>query len=1164
MGLRRWITAEPTRIVATAFALVLVASAAGIALVIERDYRDALARRQESVEEVKRQLETRVRRIEDLVTMLRSHAEGFLRDRASTTAVATDARVMRWLADPRDGVHSFDRIPAEERGRETGNLLAFDDEKAKAAGIARVGSSDIATDAEIAIDMVRPFRTVHERNNYVGSIYFVSSRGVAYVYPWRSAAMFDEGFFLNDFFQFGVPEMNPGRSAFWTPAYRSETSLSPVVGRGAPIYDGARFAGVVSMEVAVTDLQASLRSSENDGTLLLVDNRRRVLAESDTTSVSEMQGLAQRLPESLHGPVLGALSLRRFGQIVDDTYVVTYRAFDGAPWMLVEIMPLAVLYASVAGVYALPAATYLGVLVLLFLLTYVVVGRTFRQVQKANEDLSVAYFSLENATDGIVWIDRNGIIIEANRMAAAIGGYAPGSLHGRHVSEVVPALSREDYPRLWQVVVDGGRETPLERTLRHADGSLVPIESTAKYIKTGEYEFACNFIRDITRRKQRDDELRAAKDAAEAATQAKSSFLAMMSHEIRTPMNGVMSMAEMLEQTRLSQDQRSMSQVIRGSARALLTIINDILDFSKIEAGKLDIEAVEFSLLDVVEGAGELIAGRADEKGLDLAVDLDPGIPDRLIGDPTRLRQILLNLMGNAVKFTEAGGVTLKVERLNSIEGTERLRFEIVDTGIGLTPEQRAKLFKAFAQADSSTSRKYGGTGLGLSICQRLVDMMGGTIGVDSVPDEGSTFWLELPFPAVSPLAETPDPAIDDARVVALGFDGPQRRALGRLLAAAGIKPVFAGLGDDPAESDLVLLAGAGDRDAALALGRALSIAGRKVVLAAPRAMASTLGEADRSGFFSTMTLPLRRHRLWLTIAASLGRADLDDAAIEAGSEEAGFAPPPVEEARSAGALILVAEDNATNRIVVSRLLSQRGYAHEIGENGSEAFELYQAKGGYGMLLTDFHMPEMDGFELTQAIRTREARAGGKERLPIVALTADALAGTEQRCLDAGMDGYLTKPIDSGLLAKTLERFLPQAKALRRKAEAAAPDAPDAPAVPAVDPQVLDLARVAETFGALNADARSFLAGFSLEAKRMAAETMAALDAADPAKARHHAHALKGAARSTGATRLGQLASDIQDCLDSDDLDSARLFAGGLGKTADELADAIAPLLEPA
>ncbi|MCC6913044.1 MAG: response regulator [Rhodospirillaceae bacterium] len=665
-------------------------------------------------------------------------------------------------------------------------------------------------------------------------------------------------------------------------------------------------------------------------------------------------------------------------------------------------------------------------------------------------------------------------------------------------------------------------------------------------------------------------ELVEAKNQAEQATRSKSSFLAMMSHEIRTPMNGVMSMAEMLDQTDLSDDQRGMTSVIRSSAAALLTIINDILDFSKIEAGRLDIEKTSFSLIDVVESAGELMSPRADDKGLTLATIIDPACPTALVGDPARVRQMMLNLVGNALKFTEEGSVTVRARLAEgahaegSRAGRAIIHFEVTDTGIGLTPEQQGRLFKAFAQADVSTSRKYGGTGLGLSISQRLCELMQGRIGVTSEIGRGSTFWFELPFDLGDETAPAPID-IHDAAVVAIGFDGPTRAAMETILAAHSVtNATWLGYGDDIVlprsdETTTVFLSARHGDAPTLDIGRALIERAHredvKFALVAPRALVSTLTEAESAGFFAALTLPLRRARTGQTIAAAMGRAELGQRTAAA-DETAQYSPPPVEEARRAGVLILAAEDNATNRIVIKRMLSQRGYAVEIAGNGVEALARYDADPNYGLLLTDFHMPEMDGFALTAEIRERER--GTERKLPIVALTADALPGTAQRCLASGMDGYLTKPIDSKALTATLEKWLPGAAALRqtalrrsKKDEAVK-----------IDPQIFDMARFTETFGPLTAGTRAALAQFLIDAGKMAAAINAAMAAEDWAEARHQAHALKGAGASIGAARLGQLASDVQDCLDASDPDTAGLFTGGLDTTVDELAQAVRPLMK--
>jgi signal transduction histidine kinase/CheY-like chemotaxis protein/HPt (histidine-containing phosphotransfer) domain-containing protein len=697
----------------------------------------------------------------------------------------------------------------------------------------------------------------------------------------------------------------------------------------------------------------------------------------------------------------------------------------------------------------------------------------------------------------------------------------------------------------------------MDRIVKRID---VDVPDTTRHDEIGEMARA---VRVFQRDAYENDRLRT---EAEAATRAKSSFLAMMSHEIRTPMNGVMSMAEMLDQTELTEDQRSMSSVIRSSATALLTIINDILDFSKIEAGKLEIENVPFSLVEVIEGAGELISARAEEKGVDLIVDLDPAIPDGLVGDAVRLRQILLNLMGNAVKFTEAGHVALRVTALETTGQTLRLRFDVADTGIGLTASQQARLFQAFVQADSSTARKYGGTGLGLSICQRLAEMMGGRIGVESEAGKGSTFWFELRFGVVEPAADRPAVAIDDARVVVVGFTGLERVALEKLLRSAAIADVR-WLDIAPAKAELARTAGTivlvrAVPGNAAALDLMDSMTGAPVVLAAPRGLVSTLAAAGTRGAFAALTVPIRRHRLWHVLAAALGRADLGERQKAADSDVTGWAPPPLDIAREQGAAILVAEDNPTNQVVIRRLLSQRGYAHEIADNGLEALKRYDAgAAGYGLLLTDFHMPDMDGFTLAREIRRREE--GTVRRLPIVALTADALPGTEQQCLDAGMDSYLTKPIDSVALTTVLAKFLPQAGALRQRpgaAPAAAGGASAGPSLPDIDPNVLDCRHLSEMFGGLNDDAMNFICGFVDDLPRMIGDISAGLSTRDPEQARDAAHALKGAARSAGAVRLGQIAADLQDRIDEHELDRAAQLCDALSPTHAELRDAIRPL----
>jgi len=411
-------------------------------------------------------------------------------------------------------------------------------------------------------------------------------------------------------------------------------------------------------------------------------------------------------------------------------------------------------------------------------------------------------------------------------------------------------------------------------------------------------------------------------------------------------------------------------------------------------------------------------------------------------------------------------------------------------------------------------------------------------------------------MPVADPAPLEPYVGIADVPVLAIATeDRAARASLANHLHAAGIADVtWATPGEIPEIIDertcVVVLA---DETSGLIAAEALVLrGGLRMVLIASRLAVSSLDNALRRGASATLTTPAQRHRLWRGIAVAAGRAE-PEAKLSEGAER--YMPPPIAEAREAGALILIAEDNKTNQIVISRILDRLGYAHEMGDDGAIALEMY-GRGGYGMLLTDFHMPNMDGFELTAAIRGAEAADGF--RLPIVALTADALPGTAQRCRDAGMDGYLTKPVELKALTALLEQLLPQALYLRRPWVEAAPG----PAAPDydIDPAVLDLDQIAETFGGVNGDAIAFLTGFAADLGRMVREVQEPCAARDLAQARHTAHALKGAARSSGAGRLGQLASDIQDCLDAGDGETADLLAGMLPETADELAAAIGVL----
>ena len=766
---------------------------------------------------------------------------------------------------------------------------------------------------------------------------------------------------------------------------------------------------------------------------------------------------------------------------------------------------------------------------------------------QAEEKLRVSFKELEDLQSAldqhciVARTDPRGIITFANDKFCAIAGYSREELIGQDHRIINSKYHPEEFINGLWTTIRSGRVWKGEIKNRAKDGTIYWVDTTIVPFCDAQGA-PCQFIAirsDITSLKSIEEELRGAMERAEAASRAKSEFLANMSHEIRTPMNGILGMTELALDTQLNIEQREYLGMVKSSAESLLTLINDILDFSKIEAGKLDLEAADFSLRDGLGETMKALGFRAHQKQLELAWSVGEDVPDRLSGDLGRLRQVVVNLVGNSVKFTEHGEIVVEVTKDKQEGRNVALHFRIRDTGIGIPRDKQAMVFGAFTQADGSTTRKYGGTGLGLAITSRLVDLMGGKIWVESEVGRGSTFHFTTQL-TISDVQAAPvelaDPgSLRGLHVLVVDDNKTNTTILAGVLASWGMSV-------ETVESAKEALAAL---DHPRPVGRSFALiitdlrmpdmdgfqlfeeARRKPdVCNTPFLLLGSggqLGERQRCeemGISGYLTKPVQPSELFNAILGALPQL------TEGHLPRPAVANSPEE--RKEGMKVLVAEDNAVNRTLATRLLEKHGHTVVTAVNGREALD-WVGREAFDLVLMDVQMPEMGGLEATTAIRKKEAVEGG--HLPIIALTAHAMKGDRELCIEAGADDYLTKPIRTEEFFAALERI--KLASPSRHEHSPPPEKPSAS-------DAIDLAAALERVDGDRALLQEIARLFEDECPKAMAEIRAALENRDAKALQRLAHTLKGSSASLGALAVSQAAADLEHHARAGDLNAAR------------------------
>jgi two-component system, sensor histidine kinase and response regulator len=756
---------------------------------------------------------------------------------------------------------------------------------------------------------------------------------------------------------------------------------------------------------------------------------------------------------------------------------------------------------------------------------------------------------VEQSSEAIWTEDVIGAVTSWNAGAAVMFGYSQTQAvgHTLKVDESDAVAIDERARRL-----AAGERFSYDTKALTASRNQIDIQVAVAPLVNEDNEFIGTIFvaRDVTQSKRSEEALRLAREAAEAANHAKSSFLARMSHEIRTPMNGVLGMTELLLETGLTSVQRKYAETVQSSGKNLLAIINDVLDFSKIEAGKLELEKVDMDVRDSLEDIVDLLAERAHAKGLELACRIPANLNTHVKGDPLRLGQILTNLTGNAIKFTQSGAVVISVAGVAQTDSTMTLRFEVTDTGVGISEEAQSRIFDEFSQADDSTTRKYGGSGLGLAISRQLVEMMGGNIRLKSVLGVGSTFWFECTLekqPGASVAAhEIPLGALTGLRTLIIESGAAGNGILNSQVCNWGMNIRIAETPDHGLELltqaatrgapfDLAVIdlgySGKDSLDLARSIKQQSSITAVRLVMLTPVGNHALLKDAREASIDACLVKPVRQSDLYESLVQVMLGGQTQ--AVEVATAMAEIASAPL--AGSRGRILLV-EDNLVNQAVAIGMLNRlQGYDVVVAKNGKEALETYDEH-RFDVILMDCHMPELDGFEATMEIRKRE-QSTNRKRIPIIALTANAMAQDREECLSAGMDDHLAKPLSRQQLQAKLDLWMPTvvssaAETGKHAAETSIKD------IDVLDRQVLSQLRELENVDDPNLLSR-VLKLYLAESPKLIEKLKLAVLQNNAREIELSAHALKSSSANIGATVLAGLCGEIHSAVRASDVNRA-------------------------